>query len=331
MVNGKQVLLKSKNNALFPISKNGPSNVLVQKDQVPTLGSTNYLDSNAVYEALTYKSDLNHTHTFFQDNINFNCRTSYRFLSKNSPGLPPLLYSLIDYDNSISVSSILDAPSETWSMNREAVEFFHAYDSKGNIIVQITEDRRHGTLDSLNNKYERYSFSILHYPPKNNIWSSATALEFIFKSDTNEGIITWSRPTQGNDAELSRVDWVKERVKNYSMPNYSRGTNIISDWPLSGWTNNLGNGFLLPTLKAGSTVLRKRLTLWVKLNESAYTRIFQYGTLGDDSCVGPIIPVLDGYTYILVSDENTDITSSVSISDNKRIIPHTATFYPIKF
>ena len=152
----------------------------------------------------------------------------------------------------------------------------------------------------------KYWNIVLNFPPPSgSIWENGAYLMCQYFEQYEEPSILWSRPTQGRGNELSRCDWVKERVRNYAFPNWNSSYDITSSWPTSGWTNTLGNGYMIVMFKVGTNT-KNAATLF-----DGNARVAHWGNSNTEmSCCCPI-PVLSGHTYKLYMNNNAGIMNGV--------------------
>ena len=169
------------------------------------------------------------------------------------------------------------------------------------------------------------------------------SVSFQDSNSVSPAILSWSEATIGYDNELPRIDWVKnwvkDRVKNYAFPDYSKRRVITNnEWTINGWQNTFGNGFIVLSLKIGTSEdSYKNITLY-KIDETGnnnHAQIAFWGGIDFNICTP--IPVLNGEKYILKGISSSSSTSYAaddivlfSNEDAINVIPTFAVFYPIK-
>ena len=280
-ITGLPVQLKDKNgDVIFPLTNNFP------KDTIPTSASVNILDSGAIYDALQFKSDLNHTHQISNvDNLE-SALNNKADLEHTQP-----ISSIINLENTLSVKADLNhthTQFDNVSVNQglniaSGLNLFMTATSANLTTLKKMEDvgsiydgSTNGThyywldvRDNDNNSFfqERVikytdGFKVLFRFPASATYGGGGSLSVLNSKNFAAPLLEWGTATQGHNSELTRVDWVKERVRDYSMPDYYHGVYITSSWPASGWTNNRGNGFLEICIKDGNSIPITRATLY---------------------------------------------------------------------
>ena len=346
---GKPAIFKNKKGeVILPFTNNLPL------DLEPISGSPNYLDSNSIYDALSYKSNIDHTHTEIKNNITFDNRVNIgtvltvsgvtyldSFIRHEIPSSSYDLVYVMDYDMSVPASTLIQ-PSGTVSR----VIFYMGDDEflpKRHTILQMTRNVSYNNSSNIESYYTSLTFGAPQTGAAN-LPSSNLVISCYWRTGYEKPWLNCSTPTQGYSAELTRVDWVKDRVKNYAFPNWSSVSNITSAWTAKGWLNNLGNGYLILGVDCGKfTGFYKNVTLWSCSSSAATsgTRMATWGNLNENriSCSIPI-PVLSGEYYALrgmnITEsgvESNAASNTVALSGDHvtRIIPNIAFFVPIKY
>lgn len=254
--------------------------------------------------SLTGKADLEHTHTFIDN---------------------PLLINgnLVASGMTINIMKDLDltTPLSTFVSVGSTVNYniYRSYDSKNNAIFIISKDLRRGS----DGTDENYKTGLHFYGPQTgakNLPSGNAVLEMNWKTNYSSPYLSLTCPTQGLDEELTRVDYVKSKVKS-GVPDRDHGIGITSDWPASGWTNTLGDGWIhvyLPVNKT-SYVVQDEQTLVLcqfTINSSASN------ASGVNYTLSHWIPVISGKVYKI--KDNTALTTPGRAVDS-------AVWCPIKF
>ena len=302
-ITGLPVQLKDKNgDVIFPFTNNFP------KDTVPTSASVNILDSGAIYDALQFKSDTDHTHQI----------SSIINLESSLTGKADLEHTHTFINNTLSINGNLAAsgitnnfitdldlttPLSTFVSVGSTVNYniYRSYDSKNNAIFIISKDLRRGTGGT----DEDYSTALYFYGPRTgakNLPSGNAVLEMNWKTNYSSPYLSLSCPTQGLDEELTRVDYVKSKVKS-GIPDREHGIGFTSNWPASGWTNTLGDGWIhvyLPVNKT-SYIIQDDSTICLgqyTINSAASD------ANGVNYTLSHWIPVLSGKVYKIVNSIN---------------------------
>ena len=346
---GKPAIFKNKKGeVILPFTNNLPL------DLEPISGSSNFLDSNSIYDALSYKSNIDHTHTEIKNNITFDNRVNIGSVLTVSgvtylnsvirheipSGSSDLVY-LMDYDMSVPASTLIQ-PSGTVARTI----FFLGDDEflpKRHTILQMTRSVSYSSSSNLESYYTSLTFGAPQTGAAN-LPSSNLVISCYWRTGYERPWLNCSTPTQGYAAELTRVDWVKQRIRDYAFPNWSTSTNIKSAWTAEGWLNNLGNGYLILGVDCAKTSATYRnITLWSCTSSAATsgTRMATWGNMneGRTSCSIPI-PVLSGEYYALrgmnltsSGSESSAASNTVALSGTNvvNIIPNLVFFVPVKY
>ena len=183
--------------------------------------------------SLSNKSNIDHTHAVINNTMSINGAM------------------LINGDLSVSgqstniMSSIeLTTPLSTFVSAGSTINynFYRVKDSGNKAMFILSKDFVRGTDGS----YEDYITGIYFYGPQTgakNLPSGHAALQMKWRTGYDTPYLLLSTPTVGINEELTRVDYVKSKVKS-GVPNRDLGVGIASDWPASGWTNTLGDGWI---------------------------------------------------------------------------------------
>ena len=297
-----------------------------------TINADNYVTTNE-FDSLSSMFQ-NHTHTNIDNDIAINGNVTISGISYSTGfirhTLPSGSYDIIytkDYDTSIPASTLI---SPSGSILRDFIHIRDDYQNK-HTICSLSRSASY-----INNK-ETYQTRLRFYGPytsNKNCPSAFTQLSITWITNQQYPYLSWNLPTIGYGNQLPRLDWVKDRIKNYAFPNYDLPSNITSAWPTSGWTNYSGNGFIVLSLRVGkNSGLYANVTLYKKTSSNTGNRIGFWGDMnGTEINACTPIPVLSGETYCLKGIATGSNAGSIaSFTAGTDITPTAVYFYPIKY
>lgn len=206
--------------------------------------------------SLTGKANLSHTQPISSIT---NLETTLNNKSNISHGHPSLTTNLISsilsgsstficpssVTNSSNIKIYIQDMSAAWDRN------IHAPGSESHYWwLNLIDGEGNGIMQARVVKYDYANSNTTHsilfrFPDlKKDDWETdGFNLAVKFVSGISVPLLTWGTSTVGDSAELTRVDYVKSKIKG-GVPDREHGIAITSNWPTSGWTNTLGDGWV---------------------------------------------------------------------------------------